>query len=159
MTEVAQTTSDLRGGKMPRRYLEEVVASRSGDYFVEEILQVYIEYLSMGNGCKFNDIEWHFSASGLLLFLFLFLFIVPQAYSCLHYLTVTGTRNAVTLAASASNPSAHPPVLWSLRRKPGKDYCFFFVLLIVSLPHFYFFDTILHRLSPVCLLVKKLYQW
>ncbi|KZC08927.1 hypothetical protein WN55_00318 [Dufourea novaeangliae] len=36
------------------------------------------------------------------------------------------TRNAVKLAASAGNPtaalaaSAHPPVLWSSRRKPGK---------------------------------------
>ncbi|KAG7205539.1 hypothetical protein KM043_007517 [Ampulex compressa] len=36
------------------------------------------------------------------------------------------SRNAVKLAASAGNPaaavaaSAHPPVLWSSRRKPGK---------------------------------------
>ncbi|XP_024939186.1 dual 3',5'-cyclic-AMP and -GMP phosphodiesterase 11 isoform X3 [Cephus cinctus] len=38
---------------------------------------------------------------------------------------VAGSRNAVKLAASAGNPaaavaaSAHPPVLWSSRRKPG----------------------------------------
>lgn len=42
---------------------------------------------------------------------------------------VLGTRNAVKLAASAGNPSAavaasaHPPVLWSSRRKPGKSIC------------------------------------
>lgn len=40
---------------------------------------------------------------------------------------VSDTRNAVKLAASAGNPSAavaasaHPPVLWSSRRKPGES--------------------------------------
>lgn len=39
-----------------------------------------------------------------------------------------GSRNAVKLAASGGNPaaavaaSAHPPVLWSSRRKPGKSF-------------------------------------
>jgi len=40
----------------------------------------------------------------------------------------TGSRNAIKLAASGGNSaaavaaSAHPPVLWSSRRKPGKSF-------------------------------------
>lgn len=48
-------------------------------------------------------------------------------YTAVNVVLVSGTRNAVKLAASAGNPTAavaaaaHPPVLWSSRRKPGKS--------------------------------------
>jgi len=52
---------------------------------------------------------------------------------------LAGSRNAVKLAASGGNPaaavpgSAHPPVLWSSRRKPGKS-SFFLVLIPAAFP-------------------------
>ncbi|XP_017876579.2 dual 3',5'-cyclic-AMP and -GMP phosphodiesterase 11 isoform X8 [Ceratina calcarata] len=52
-------------------------------------------------------------------------FTSPEDTGILDYF---GTRNAVKLAASAGNPSAavaaaaHPPVLWSSRRKPDLSY-------------------------------------
>ena len=65
---------------------------------------------------------------------------------------VLGTRNAVKLAASAGNPSAavaasaHPPVLWSSRRKPGK----FMYTRIISYSSYFKIHSLISKQHEKC---------